>query len=185
MGGPSFQFHSGSIKGHPQRCALTAQVGFNSIVVRLKGGMNRIYGKPAPSFNSIVVRLKAHRSRRWIYRIGMFQFHSGSIKRRHEPHLRKARTEFQFHSGSIKSATHNSVKLSWGKFQFHSGSIKRAKQLRLQTFFLRCFNSIVVRLKVRTERSTRRAFTGFNSIVVRLKDMRPGLNTSASMVSIP
>ena len=56
---PEFQFHSGSIKRNATLTQLNANAGFNSIVVRLKGGQRGRDGAVGERF----------------------QFHSGSIKR--------------------------------------------------------------------------------------------------------
>ena len=56
--------------------------GFNSIVVRLKGRMGKILHRIIDSFNSIVVRLKAQSHSVFVPKKYLFQFHSGSIKRR-------------------------------------------------------------------------------------------------------
>ena len=76
-----FQFHSGSIKREAGRQVDGGrQSCFNSIVVRLKGFIEKVNGTAQTGFNSIVVRLKeAHRAR-GATASSLFQFHSGSIK---------------------------------------------------------------------------------------------------------
>ena len=78
-----FQFHSGSIKS-PALLIDRAphRWSFNSIVVRLKGGLGAWSVGRLARFNSIVVRLKGESGQPNAKEQAWFQFHSGSIKRR-------------------------------------------------------------------------------------------------------
>ena len=58
-----FQFHSGSIKRKAERAKKHEEQSFNSIVVRLKGGLIFRTRRSCKSFNSIVVRLKGEMPR--------------------------------------------------------------------------------------------------------------------------
>ena len=122
-----FQFHSGTIKSRPPRAGGGYLRGFNSIVVRLKvkaGGMKAV--------------LKL-----------LFQFHSGSIKRKN----------CCFWSRMALSCFNSIVvRLKDGIETYSSSEIS-------------CFNSIVVRLKVSTDGDVRSVLLRFNSIVVRLKGL--------------
>ena len=76
---------------------------------------------------------------------------------------------FQFHTGSIKSWEADLAFPATGSFQFHTGSIK---SIPIQSVFPlhRCFNSILVRLKVNISTQLRLMdLISFNSILVRLK----------------
>ena len=53
-----------------------------------------------------------------------FQFHYGTIKRRHPLHQTILATSFQFHYGTIKSAELAGKGINSVKFQFHYGTIK-------------------------------------------------------------
>ena len=99
----------------------------------------------------------------------MFQFHSGSIKRRAAFILAAPSKTFQFHSGSIKSAPSAVEAKANAEFQFHSGSIKRERKRTIAKFLYLSFNSIVVRLKDVMRFSHACQIPCFNSIVVRLK----------------
>ena len=78
-----FQFHSGSIKRELQAAArMQDEKRFNSIVVRLKESVRHCFDDPITCFNSIVVRLKESQGRGGRACRSLFQFHSGSIKRR-------------------------------------------------------------------------------------------------------
>ncbi len=57
---------------------------------------------------------------------------------------------FQFQSGSIKRIEYRDEQSVVGQFQFQSGSIKSLLELEL-SFHLVCFNSKVVRLKVKND----------------------------------
>ena len=120
---------------------------FNSILVRLKGLWPVFFEiRFFPRFNSILVRLKAVEITNWHCNSSSFQFHTGSIKRRHSIALLRSIMRFQFHTGSIKrdselsefnvfTTSFNSILVRLkeendseiqvlDKFQFHTGSIK-------------------------------------------------------------
>ena len=123
----------------------------------------------------------------------LFQFHTGSIKRRNAREHGYARGKFQFHTGSIKSYTPSSpIEHTLDKFQFHTGSIKRKlgilvwnplpmfqfhtgsiKSLSGSLQYRLCcprFNSILVRLKEPIAAAFLCQVNAcFNSILVRLK----------------
>ena len=102
-------------------------------------------------FNSIVVRLKGDRRLHRGASCIEFQFHSGSIKRWIVLLCCPKRRPFQFHSGSIKRPDTLEGDIQYPRFQFHSGSIKRRLSSRVDVQVQFCFNSIVVRLKVRPD----------------------------------
>ena len=129
------------------KSGASSEASFNSIVVRLKGGMTAQRKIDRWSFNSIVVRLKARFSL---------------------PHS-EARHRFQFHSGSIKSI--ESCDYIWARYASFNSIVVRLKGY-CGTHYNRmraCFNSIVVRLKDRKPAIVRSPILSFNSIVVRLK----------------
>ena len=97
-----FQFHSGSIKSRSALMFRNTDVAFQFHSGSIKSVRIIALGQAMMCFNSIVVRLKARlHARRWP-RLDLFQFHSGSIKRRNT-HCGSTRpSQFQFHSGSIK-----------------------------------------------------------------------------------
>jgi hypothetical protein len=99
---------------------------------------------------------------------------------------------FQFHTGSIKRIISRSPRMYQHRFQFHTGSIKSPTPPLAVGKVKLSFNSILVRLKVRTDiswwyKTTQFQFhtgsiksiacyktlfslsVGFNSILVRLK----------------
>ena len=77
---------------------------------------------------------------------------------------------FQFHNGSIKSyKRHPMSDLAGRAFQFHTGSIKRLSLASGPGDEEPRFNSILVRLKVKTSHLTSEIPQRFNSILVRLK----------------
>ena len=121
-------------------------------------------------FNSIVVRLKgAPTLCLWTHH-GRFQFHSGSIKREHQLCAEyRLGDQFQFHSGSIKREIWKHARSRRMEFQFHSGSIKRTMEI-VTVLLDQSFNSIVVRLKAAPDAFCDIRSIGFNSIVVRLKE---------------
>ena len=89
---------------------------------------------------------------------------------------KKSEKKFQFHTGSIKSWEWAGGDDAYHKFQFHTGSIKR-NQSKSISAEQRCFNSILVRLKVAIVRCKDRMDSGFNSILVRLKGVRESFAT--------
>ena len=144
----TFQFHTGSIKRWGPisawftLTAWSAWQGFNSILVRLKGNQ---YDAAAltKSFNSILVRLKANRIQ-WDRLIELLSFNSILVRLKEHSYNKcmKPREVFQFHTGSIKRrsrwrpqfsaefSSFNSILVrlkatSALMFQFHTGSIKR------------------------------------------------------------
>ena len=78
-------------------------------------------------------------------------------------------TRFQFHNGSIKSAPPREGISHFVWFQFHNGSIKSHDSEAVERFFCSCFNSTMVRLKVRHPEKGLVILYGFNSTMVRLK----------------
>ena len=122
-GKSKFQFHSGTIKSDEETLRAIWTFGFNSILVRLKGG---------------------HRG--GLQNRDRFQFHSGTIKSAFAAAPCTVCSLFQFHSGTIKRKRYggmdqrlncfNSILVrlkvfNVGKaymdiplFQFHSGTIK-------------------------------------------------------------
>ena len=105
---------------------LDGRTCFNSIVVRLKGGLGVALSTTGASFqfHSGSIKSVLYCAQRKIL-AGWFQFHSGSIKRWTLWQRRKNTRRFQFHSGSIKSDEENESAICLLEFQFHSGSIKR------------------------------------------------------------
>ena len=124
----AFQFHTGSIKSLTHRTlAITVHLGFNSILVRLKEPhIGYIYLPEA-----------------------RFQFHTGSIKSIHYASYSGITGMFQFHTGSIKSFLNVEGLTVIERFQFHTGSIKRFTIQSQLGKTIECFNSILVRLKVK------------------------------------
>ena len=100
---------------------------FNSTLVRLKD-LAAKYGRPDDEelfqFHSGSIKRRPVKLLPNLIRV--FQFHSGSIKS--EPRLQQIVEvkEFQFHSGSIKSSHGGQGVPVRFMFQFHSGSIKRS-----------------------------------------------------------
>ena len=79
-------------------------------------------------------------------------------------------TRFRFHTGSIKRAFLFSSVGSLLLFRFHTGSIKSPPANPSDTQTDRRFDSILVRLKVRTmKKRCSRMYFSFDSILVRLK----------------
>ena len=79
-----FRFHTGSIKRiHPYFDCRYIQIGFDSILVRLKGTQDAL------SLNAVGYQ---------------FRFHTGSIKRRTNHASHASIDGFRFHTGSIKSS---------------------------------------------------------------------------------
>ena len=116
-------------------------------------------------FNSILVRLKA------LATLEAF-FHAFSL--------------FQFHTGSIKRTIVTTDAKQLSRFQFHTGSIKR--------FFLHllakcelCFNSILVRLKVRepVTRITILALFQFHTGSIKRNQRTKARGRRSRKVSIP
>ena len=76
-------------------------------------------------FNSILVRLKVTLTEKIDRVIGVFQFHTGSIKSlQGTPNSIETDKAFQFHTGSIKRTAWEKKYPSVCSFQFHTGSIK-------------------------------------------------------------
>ena len=129
------------------------------------GTIKRVPSKPGiwtfRRFNSTMVRLKVP----WLNNsenVILFQFHYGTIKRPDNEKAPRLTTQFQFHYGTIKS----------------SGKCFRREQ-RL------CFNSTMVRLKVRNGVKKFLLIRGFNSTMVRLKGPCVPLFHPPFLVSIP
>ena len=76
--------------------------------------------------------------------------------------------QFRFHTGSIKSKGSQTARQAFTQFRFHTGSIKNSLCLYEDKQLLDCFNSILVRLKVKEVHSYKPLLC-FNSILVRLK----------------
>ena len=146
---------------------------FNSILVRLKDcrGLS-ICGIRWHGFNSILVRLKAGGQSLRQKPLVVFQFHTGSIKSGDWTLGTTSEIRFQFHTGSIKRRADIALVGGWYysfnsilvrlkvwiggdtcasqmAFQFHTGSIKSIP-MRIMLRITICFNSILVRLKVKT-----------------------------------
>ena len=106
---------------------------------------------PCACFNSKLVRLKEKSERAERASKYPFQFQTGSIKREPESvRLAKIRA-FQFQTGSIKSEPRGiAAPPTADTFQFQTGSIKSLFALSCSLFLL-CFNSKLVRLKVKED----------------------------------
>jgi len=77
-----FQFHTGSIKRRCCRSKINNCQCFNSTLVRLKDGFGSTPNQAKIRFNSTLVRLKAIEAAGGRAGRELFQFHTGSIKRR-------------------------------------------------------------------------------------------------------
>ena len=120
-----FRFHTGSIKRLWLCACCAGGSGFDSILVRLKGNREAAVNYAESRFDSILVRLKANWTKPTKILSPKFRFHTGSIKRNVNKFIQELDFEFRFHTGSIKSRN----------------------LAILQKALLRCFDSILVRLK--------------------------------------
>ena len=123
----AFQFHTGSIRRSVIFVFDVSQiVGFNSTLVRLEVTFFAVLSAASACFNSTLVRLEGIHDVIVFCRWGnWFQFHTGSIRRKHEKYTASFPKLFQFHTGSIRSVNSDPSTLeSLCKFQFHTGSIR-------------------------------------------------------------
>ena len=121
-----FQFHNGSIKSNTLLNAIFHESEFQFHNGSIKRDFRMFRFLFCFSFNSTMVRLKVIQHEYPPIRGEWFQFHNGSIKRYWCATRRVSNFSFQFHNGSIKSKENNQV-----------------------AFDLFCFNSTMVRLKVK------------------------------------
>ena len=121
-------------------------------------------------FNSILVRLKGTGTTGAITTSNLFQFHTGSIKRRETLISVSKGVLFQFHTGSIKSPSENTTS-GRAYVRFNSILVRLKVDLyKKQKALKMCFNSILVRLKAAGSVTPENSVgVSFNSILVRLK----------------
>ena len=135
------------------------------------------------NFNSMIVRLKDG-NRRGKRRIEeAFQFYDSPIKSNTCYQRRRFLQRFQFYDSLIKrQTTRRSSGRCW-RFQFYDSPIKSPPPI-LPAAARRCFNSMIVRLKVDVLPVPLAVWAGFNSMIVRLKGMMKVLTMKISVVSI-
>ena len=103
---PVFQFQTGSIKSLSPIPESTTAHPFQFQTGSIKSqALTRILDTSKPCFNSKLVRLKGNACESLRHRFCLFQFQTGSIKRKSGSPAGVFRRQFQFQTGSIKSKT--------------------------------------------------------------------------------
>ena len=97
---------------------------------------------------------------------GLFQFHTGSIKRWLNGMLLIGKGLFQFHTGSIKRPPPDALERNETAFQFHTGSIKSPN------------NQQKILYKTRAISTREKLLLGLKVVNVRLCGINGGLTTA-------